>query len=390
MRSVFCAVLSLVASLAWNAPALAQVATSPTLTVGTSSQLSNSDARSQQMSKFRLAIAKARNGTADAKILFVGDSTTFGVGSSDTNVPPNTGFPARVSSLLNSSLLATSYGHATGKSSFGATTDTRWSAGTGWSTGSSFGWAGGSVWTGVSPAGNLVCTPGSVSDTYDVYYVRFSSGGTITCTASGGTPVVQSTNGASGIVKVACSAASASGSNTVTISATGTIYVVGIEGYKSATKQLRIANAGLGGSRSTNWNNGNGLDGVAAIKAYAPDLTFICLGINDTSASPATTSSAYRANIQALIDAAKVSGDVALITIPPANAASDAAGASLIATYSSEERLLALVNNLPLVDVFYRYGSSYNTGFMSDTYHPNNLGYWDWATAVVDVIRTQM
>jgi hypothetical protein len=57
------------------------------------------------------------------------------------------------------------------------------------------------------------------------------------------------------------------------------------------------------------------LASLAAIKIYAPDLTFISLGIKRRGIS--LGSATLNANLQTLIATAQVSGDVILMSMPP-------------------------------------------------------------------------
>ena len=41
---------------------------------------------------------------------------------------------------------------------------------------------------------------------------------------------------------------------------------------------------------------------------------------------------------------------------------------------------------MPLIDISSRWGNTYQAGLMADSLHPNDLGYWDIASAVSNVL----
>jgi lysophospholipase L1-like esterase len=340
------------------------------------------------MLKWRKALASVFDGASDAKILCCGDSTTAGKGSYSTATVPALGsWPARLAALLGNAGVPATMGLGIPPAIYSALADTRWTLGTGWSSNTQFGLGWGSAFSYSSGGGNLTYTPGGsqATDTYDIHYLTNTGLGTFTAHATSGTTITQSTSSSASVSKVSVTAASASTSNTVTLSpSSGSLYVVGVDQYLSTTKRVRVGNGGSCGSTSTNWITVEGGGGSnywgtqQFLQAHLPDLTIICLGINDCLA-PASVAT-YTSNIQSLITWGKTSGDVLLVTMPPTSGSPYTTWEPLYvpALYS-----LAKTNGIGLFDLYNRFGATWQTSFMYDDYHPNDLGYWDWATGLI-------
>lgn len=328
---------------------------------------------SANLVKWRLALGKARDGVSNARILFVGDSTITGIGSSlGTTLPNLHSWPTQFAKLMSFA-----NGMGVPPSILSGNADGRWVAGTGWSV-ITFGAGGGADYTGTSPAGSLVYTSGVYNDGYYVYYLGHSSYGTITATATGGTPVVFSAATTDGTYKSAyIAAAAANAQNTLTVTCTGTCGIVGVEPAVSTMTQVLVGNAGVGSSSSVTWNtNSATFGGIPFIKAYAPDLCVISLGINDAGASLAAAT--YQTNMQNLITACKVSGDIIINDWPPSE---NSPYTIFEPQYLPILQSLALSNNAEYFSIYGRFGGVWMTNYFFDALHPNDYGYWDWAGA---------
>jgi hypothetical protein len=385
---------SWITSLAWakitGVPAFAPTAQASTHATTGSDQVIPAaivtDPIAGLLPKFRLAVAKVRNGASDAKILAIGDSTVMGFGSTlGTTLPWVGAWPTRLSSLINARI-PSAVGFAIPVSTLGGT-DNRWTFGADWTLstfGVGLGWGGMAAIQATSPAGNLVFTPGGTAstDSYAIYYVTSGGNGTITATATGGSATPINTNSAGGIAVTVVTAAAAATGNSVTFSAVGNVYVLGVEPFLSTTRKIRLGNAAVYGTQTGIWTGIAFYGPIPAIKAYAPDLTLICLGINDagSSVSPAT----FQANMSALIQAAQVSGDVILVTMPPSQFAPNA---TFEAAYQAIYRALSATYNVPIVDIYGRFAATWQAALMSDSLHPNDYGYWDIASAVNTVLQ---
>jgi lysophospholipase L1-like esterase len=339
---------------------------------------------SRQFQKFRLAMGRTRAGIADTKVLSVGDSTTAGIGSSGTQSGTPTSFPYQLASILGGYVPAAK-GLGIPPSILSGNPDSRWTAGAGWSV-TTLGWGEGADYTAAAGAsGTLVyADPGVLADRFDVYFATNSGLGTFTVQATGGSSVDQATAAAGGVGKVTVSAGSAATSNAVTISGPtgGAVHILGIEPWLSTARRVRVGNAGVGSSTTSKWvASATTFGGPGCIRAYQPDLTIISLGINDatTAVAPAT----YLANIQTLITAAQVSGDV--IVIPPFPSAAGALANQLAYEPVYEQALRTL--RVPFFDLYARFWKpgaeaiGLPSGMMNDQVHPNAFGYADWASA---------
>ena len=336
--------------------------------------------------KIRKAIANVRTGTSDAKILCIGDSTTAGVGISGSIQGMPNAYPYQLANILNACGIPSAPGLAI--PGHPGNLDNRFTLGTGWNN-FTIGWGanGDYQWSG-GTVGNLVYTDTNVlADRYDIYYAQNTTLGTVGITATGGTTVNQSTVGTAGTVgKVTVSAASASTSNTVTFvpANNGSIHILGIEPWLSTAKKVRVGNAGVGSSRAfTNWDIGGNWSSPTCIKAYAPDLTIISLGIND--AGDNQTIDNVKTAIVDLATAAQVSGDVLIMSPIPCTSGASASVIANLPLISAGQQSM----NYPFTNLRSRWidGDTANTnGFMSDTLHPNALGYADIAQMLKNII----
>jgi lysophospholipase L1-like esterase len=356
--------------------------------VGTSSSSALTDLSNNTallLPHWRKALANVRDGVSNARVLYVGDSTSSGIGSSLASSFPYLGSTShRMAQLLNSSITPAVDGLGVPPSVLSGNPDNRWNPGTGWTQALSFGAGNGAAYEASSTAGNLVYTPSVNCDGFYLYYLQGGGLGTLKATATGGSQATINTNGASSTLRSALiSAGSASSSNTLTITnITANSYVVGVEPVLSSASQVLVGNAGVGSSTTTGWTlSPSSFGGIPLIKAVSPDLTIISLGINDAGAS--TSASTVQTNLQALITAGQVSGDVIIETWPPSSGSPYTTYEPLYLPVISS---LAATNNIPVMDIYGRLGQTYNASFMHDNLHPNDEGYWDWAQGTLEMI----
>ena len=320
--------------------------------------------------KWRTALAKVRTGGGDAKLLTVGDSTVAGITIASALTDS---WPIRAMNMLDTT--ATPYTPALAVPYFtGTTNDTRWTPGTGWPLSRNFGFASYSGWQATAPAGTLVFADSRITaDRFDVYYLDSPVMGTLNLTATGMAVVNQSCGGSSySIKKVTVPAAAAGTANSLTIGATGNqVFVLAVEPWLSTGSRVRVANAGVSSSSTTDWNSAAAVPygGVDAIKAYAPDLTLICLGTNDgINSVPVST---YTTNILAIAAASAVTGDVILVTPVPSQNPPEA-------TYIPLYQAAMLGTTYPVIDLtgyFGTWAAANTLGLMVDGHHPNTVGY---------------
>ncbi len=347
-----------------------------------STEITVSGFTAANFSKWRKAVATTRNGGVNAKHLRIGDSTEQGTGG-DTyaTIGVNSSPSAYLTKLFNSYYCPAIHALTNATSTQNTSPDDRWSYGTGWGEGGGYGAGSSSSASANNPAGNLVCTPGVLADRYVVYYIRNTGLGSLGITATGGGTTNLSCAGASSIQKVTVSAASANISNTVTISSTGgTVFVLSIEAYNSAIPQIEVMNAGVASSRASDWVNSPTTWGaIPWIQAIAPDLTVVRLSINDAALSRPVA--AVMADIQLVVTAAKVSGDVIIESPFPSSITPHS---TFEALYTPALAALAAQNNCGFIDFYSRFlaGGVYPANpFFADSLHLNSLGMCDVADA---------
>ena len=343
------------------------------------STASNNQVLALQLPKWRLALAKARSGGGDAKLMFVGDSTTGGFNTAQPSIAYT--YPTQLMTMFTAgeTPVATSQGFS---SDIQLYPPSAWTLPSGWTL---------SAFNGVQAAPgctSFVYTPsdGHSYDSFDIYYLGSSGLGAVLATATGGTGVALNGNQAtSGIYKTTVTAASASTSNSLTLSncQTANSFITNIEPFLSTTSRVRFANFGIAGSTTTNWvNTTPAFYQITGMTAYAPNLTIIMLGINDAAAS--TPCATTIANLQTIITAAKISGDVILNTVFPSSGTTLTNEQACYPSYIS----LAATNNIPLIDVFGRFGAvAQPAAYTGDGIHPTTPGYLDMAAAVWQTLK---
>lgn len=359
---------------------------------------------SSRLSNWQAAVSDVYSGTADAKLLCVGDSTTAGVGVSGGYQHLPGCYPWQLANALDAlGITATPGLSVPGPNS--SNTNAMFSLGSGWKYGGSDGqplaWGRNSCYRATSSSiGNLVFTPtnGVEYDSFDIYYVKSPGNGELSVSISGGGATVIDTDGAQGITKTTVTAA-ASTSHVVTMTrgafASEPIHVVGVEPYLSTKKRVRVGNAGVGSSNAYDWARNSAGTGAAvwdarsAIKAYAPDLTIISLGLND--ARDSRTVGDWLTDMGEVIAAAQVSGDVLIIPPFPVGEGASSVRKTLVPTYISAIRRV----NLPAVNIAARWGGDYTNSMMEeaglrngDGVHLSAAGYADLAKVVASLLAS--
>ena len=162
--------------------------------------------------------------------------------------------------------------------------------------------------------------------------------------------------------------------------------MVGLDAYRSSDHNLSVWNMGASGSRVNHWALGQEqYDFRNALPALAPDLTIINLTINDWAAG--TPEADYKADLQVIINAAKVTGDAVLVVGVPSNPGTASLEAQ--AQFAGYVYELAELNDLPLIDLRYRWVSQAympERAFYFDGVHPGYIGCSDIAQTKARVI----
>lgn len=361
--------------------------------------------------KWRAALAKVKSaagGTYNCKLLCMGDSTTFGVGSNGTstgNLKP-LAWPTELASLMNNaginahsnSWMASGGGAAGGTSQTNDANDSRISVTGGWAkTATTLSFIGGCPYSG-STTGTINFTPTVNVDTFKVYYYQTGGGGTFSYQIDSGAATNQSTAGASAIQSVVISAGSL-GSHTCTINWVNSTsinpIILGMEAYDSSKNWVDVINAGWPVSRLSDWSQGASVfynPTQGGISGFAPDLTIIDLGINDLGAGNPIAQ--MLVNLKSIIAKCQLSGDVVIQSFNPCNTPVSATNYPLAEQTAWQQALASFCNsnNIPYLDIMGRMGGGSNwsanntNGYMFDGLHPNNVGYYDKAQAIYNFI----
>lgn len=322
----------------------------------------------------RAAKAAVSGGTGSMKILMIGDSTTAGSGAlgwTNSTTKAKALAPASVlAQLLNSvGLPAQSdnyFGDALVKNNGSilyAVYDPRYTAGSvNWTTTNTPS-LGGMMSKNSADQTALSFLPFNAVDTFDVYYPLNTGLGTFNLSRVGDTTSGTITNvGAQAILKTTFHGAlgNANPLKVTPVVNGGGVFIVGIDAYNSAAPAIRVYNAGMISSKVADWVVAtNAYDYLPTLKFLAPDLTIIQPGINDAAAGTtlgnASTPGTYLGDLQTLITACKLSGDVILVTHYPTGIVTTSLATQK--TYVDAAIALAATNNIAVNDLFNKWQS---------------------------------
>lgn len=218
-------------------------------------------------------------------------------------------------------------------------------------------------------------------DTFRVWYSRPASGATLTFlvdgVSAGSLNISGGTDLAATFLDFPCGSV---GSHTLTINctdATGSVFGVvnAVFGFNSTAKQISVINSGWPAAQTTSWIEAvNPWSPLNALNQFSPNLTIVCLGINDWLAGLAVAT--FQSQLNTIVAKAKLAGDVIVMTPAPSK--------ENIRTYSSQVlyvdamRTVATNNNASFLDIFNLFGTwdlANQNGWMGNDQHPNSAGY---------------
>lgn len=349
-----------------------------------------------QLKKWRAALANVMNGSANAKLAFLGDSTTAGAFASGVIWSGNRtlAVPARIAAMLTARGINAQQGSTfcdagtTDAASF-ALYDTRWVLGAGWTTQLLTGGCGGTALThNAASTTTAAFTPTAAFDTIEIWTVTNPAYQDFTVNVDGGASLgTIDASQALSILKTTYTVALSTHTVNIQKSAgnAALTHIIGINTYDSATKAVQVWNMGYGGSTSAFWGTSTTSVWLAPqmVATYAPDMSVICLGINDWIA--AVSAATFKTQMQVLIDKALISGSAMLVTSAWSQIGYNGATQANMDAIVTATRELAVTNNLPLLDISKRlvnYSDANSYGFYGDGAHPDKTGYQDWANAL--------
>lgn len=356
-----------------------------------------------KLSRIRAALARHRAGVGTAKIAFVGDSTTAGVGSNPA--AGNTDIRRRAYPAVLAQILRDRYGlKTTAMSVFGDGWETAANIMTADPRLTGFGAGGWSVFSTMVPGGHafrdatttspaLTFTPSTAvaTDRLDVWVLVYPGYGDLVVTTAGVYNGAGSSNGPAGVKKYTISRTASTAPWTLQKSSatpSAELIVLGIQARVSADNAVEIWNMGAAGSKVFDWANPNEpWNARNALKHadFAPDLTSIGLTINDWAQG--TTETNYKNALATLVEGGLVTGDVLLQVGVPSNIGT----ASLARQAEVTGWMLAIAEqyDVPCIvwpDRWVSQSFDPMRGLYFDGLHPSNVGYQDIAAALARVI----
>lgn len=348
------------------------------------------------MTHWRASANNVLSNSANARIVIIGDSTTGGAWAQPTNANSVLyAYPTVLAGLLTSAGINASSQSVAGDGHWSASgiplgaVDARIVVG-GYPSDTGVTTFGGNMMTAnaTTSAAPWTFTPTSSVDTFDFYWLSAPGNGSMTIDVDGGGVTSLSANVTASLHKTTISAGSV-GAHTLRVTpVSGVTRIMGAIGYTAATKQVQIINGGWAGARAASWvvstGAGHYYDPLDVLSFLAPDLTIICLTINDSHDNGSLAT--YQTNLQAIIDKAKLSGDVLMMSGPP-SAAYYTPQATQDSFYNAF-RSKASANGVPIV---FSFGGGFaeilgNGEGSGDGIHLNAAGYAKMSTFLVQQV----
>jgi lysophospholipase L1-like esterase len=363
--------------------------------------------------RWATALANVRAGTGNARLMVLGDSTSAGAfansgaGFASNNMascwpyllaPLFTaqGYTPNIGSVFgdvtNSTIVATLVAH-----------DTRRAIGANWTLGA-FITFGGNVLSNANATTTLASfTPAAAFDTIIVTTINNAGYGVMSVAIDGGATLQDINLATGGSVVTRTTMSVPRGTHRIDLfraiadgASIRNINCVSIETTDSTKRTVDIINASVGGiTCAITANTTAYFNSLSVFPNYNPDLTIICIGINDWVAGTAAgtydlvTAGTVAVNTQKIIDSARLSGDVILMTPVPSKVSSYTQAAQNLILAAI--RTTGALSNVPIVDLYANWGN-YVAGTTAgyylpniDAVHPGAAGYTDMASRVAGV-----
>lgn len=338
--------------------------------------------------------AKVLSGQGRGLLMVGGDSTEAGSGALAVNLAG--AYPKTPSSLLAPMLsrvgMPTSHnsicgdqGALSGGVAYGAY-DTRVTLGANWAT-NTFATLGGTFFKyGAGAVNNLAFTPNDAFDTIKITYWRAGGFGHFDTNIDGGASLgTTNTAGASSLQTVTYTVAKGTHTINLVPANDGDLYISRITTYDSTVPAIDFIQAAKSGSGIADYTTVGGSNPYAAIeviKYLAPDVFWINCTINNSNNDGLAYLPTYIADMQMLITAVQLSGDLIMEVGPPSNTV--AATDGTLQAYVEALQTLALTNNCALLNTKQRWTSYAVQNAVipyRDNLHQTAVGYADMAWA---------
>ncbi|MEJ8404150.1 SGNH/GDSL hydrolase family protein [Brevundimonas vesicularis] len=337
------------------------------------------------------AVRTMQAGGREARLLCIGDSVTQGYGAVSGGWTPNgraSAWPERLAAMMSGRGLPASAasvagaGAADGASGGYSAYDPRVTMGAGWSVNALTG-MGGKLFSGAaSSTGVWSFQPDGPVDRFDLWAVTNTALGVLTIETDGAVRATVNTTKAASMEVMTVAFPETAGPVSVRWASGGAVFIAGGVAWRSDVKRARVINAGWGGARIADWiTTDQPYRAYGSIPAAAPDLSVVCLTINDWNAGTAVAT--YKAGLGTLVDRCLTTGDVLLMTGCPSDPAQGKATYAAQAVLRDAVFEVAATRGLTApIDGTALFGGSFGGGLMFDSVHPNAAGQARIAEAV--------
>nr|WP_314436858.1 SGNH/GDSL hydrolase family protein [uncultured Brevundimonas sp.] len=337
------------------------------------------------------AVRAMQAGGREAQLLCIGDSVTQGYGAVAGGWTPkarSAAWPERLAALMSGRGLPASAASVAGAGAADGATggypayDPRVGLGAGWGVNALTGLGGKLFWGAASSTGGWTFQPDGPVDRFDLWAVNNTALGVLTVETDGEVRAVVNTTKAPAMEVTTVAFPETSGPVTVRWSSGGAVFIAGGVAWRSSVRRARVVNAGWGGAKAADWTTTDQLyRAYGSIPVAAPDLSVICLTINDWNG--ATAVATYKTSLGLLVDRCLMTGDVLLMTGAPSDPAQGKASYAVQAAVKTAVFEVAASRSLATpIDGAALFGGTFAPGLMSDAVHPNAAGQARIAEAV--------
>lgn len=329
------------------------------------------------------AVRTMQAGGREARLLCIGDSVTQGYGAVSGGWTPNGragAWPERLAAMMSGRGLPASAasvagaGAADGASGGYSAYDPRVTMGAGWGVNALTG-MGGKLFSGAAAsAGAWSFQPDAAVDRFDLWAVTNTALGVMTVETDGVVRASVNTTKPASMEVTTVAFPETSGPVTVRWGSGGAVFIAGGVAWRSDVRRARVINAGWGGAKVADWiTTDQPYRAYGAIPAAAPDLSVVCLTINDWNAGTAVAT--YKAGLGMLVDRCLTTGDVLLMTGCPSDPTQGKASYATQGAIRDAVFEVAAARGLAApIDGTALFGGSFAGGLMFDSVHPNAAG----------------